>query len=173
MSEPLDLRSERPCDADLADGLIARAFGPGRFAKTAERLREGSAPIEGLSFIAWRGEAAVGCVRLWPIAVGETEAVLLGPFAVETAERSAGVGAALIARACEAAAADGRRLVVLVGDLAYFGPLGFERAPGVRLPGPVDPARVLVRALAPGAAEGLVGEVKIGVEPAPLALAAE
>src|SRR5579863_8445477 len=138
MSQPFNLRPERPGDA-LADGLIARAFGPGRYAKAAERLREGSSPVLELSFIAWRGARAVGCVRLWPIAIGPTEALLLGPFAVDESERSAGVGAALIDRACEAAAAAGHAIVLLVGDLAYFSALGFERTRGVRLPGPVDP----------------------------------
>lgn len=175
MSASFDLRPERPDDAALADGLIERAFGPGRYAKAAERLREGSSPIRELSFIAWRGERAVGCVRLWPIAVGETEALLLGPFAVEEADRNAGVGAALIGRACKAAATAGHAVVLLVGDLAYFGPLGFSRTRGVRMPGPVDPGRVLARALKPGATDGLTGEVRIAspTRPTPLALAAE
>jgi predicted N-acetyltransferase YhbS len=175
MSQPFDLRPERPGDAALADGLIVRAFGPGRYAKAAERLREGSSPVRELSLIAWKGERAVGCVRLWPITVGGTEALLLGPFAVEEAERSAGVGAELISRACQGAASAGHRVVLLVGDLAYFGPLGFSRTRDVRMPGPVDPSRVLACALVRGAADGLGGEVKVAREPrsAPLALAAE
>ena len=175
MSQPSNLRPERPGDAALADGLIERAFGPGRYAKGAERLREGSSPVRELSFIAWRGERAVGCVRLWPIAIGETPALLLGPFAVEEAERSGGVGAALITRACEAAAAAGHAIVLLVGDLAYFGPLGFARTRDVRMPGPVDPGRVLACALTPGATDGLAGDVRIAPpsRPAPLTLAAE
>lgn len=174
MEEPFELRSERPVDASIADGLIERAFGPGRYAKAAERLREGSRPIPDLSFLAWRGETAVGCVRMWPIAIGETGALLLGPFAVEESERSAGVGAALIRQACQAAARAGHALVLLIGDLTYFGPLGFSRTSGVRMPGPVDPRRVLARALVAGAADGLAGEVKAAaLAAAPLALAAE
>jgi predicted N-acetyltransferase YhbS len=175
MSQPFHLRRERPGDAALADGLIERAFGPGRYAKAAERLREGSSPVRELSFIAWRGERAVGCVRLWPIAIGETQALLLGPFAVEEAERSAGVGAALIARACEAAAVAGHKVVLLVGDLAYFGAMGFARTRDVRMPGPVDPGRVLACALTPGATDDLAGDVRNASpsQPAPLALAAE
>ncbi len=166
MASPFHLAPERACDAALSDALIARGFGPGRYAKAAERLREGRAPIAELSFVAWRADAAVGCVRLWSIAIGGTPAILLGPFAVDKAERSAGVGAALIRRACEAAAAAGHRLVLLVGDEAYFASLGFSAAPAraVRLPGPVDPHRVLVRALMPGAAEGLAGPVRAAPE---------
>jgi predicted N-acetyltransferase YhbS len=157
---PIQLAPERPADAPLADGLIARAFGPGRFAKAAERLRERAQPVRELSFIAWREGRAVGCVRLWSVTIGAVPALLLGPFAVDTAERSAGIGAALIRRACDAAAQAGHAVVLLVGDMAYFGELGFTQVRGVILPGPVDPLRVLGRALIPGALDGLEGAVR-------------
>ena len=178
MASPLTLAPERLSDAPLADALIAHAFGPGRLAKAAERLREHSAHIPELSFVAWIDGRAVGCVRLWPIMVGATPALLLGPFAVDEAERSAGVGAALMRRACEAAKDASHAVVLLVGDQAYFGEFGFSRARDVRMPGPVDPRRVLVRALTPGAADGLAGPVRaaplVARREAPvLALAAE
>jgi predicted N-acetyltransferase YhbS len=159
------LAHERPEDAALAEGLIARAFGPGRYAKAAERLREGRAPELDLSFLAWAEGRAIGAVRLWPIAIGDTPAVLLGPIAVEAEHRSAGIGAALVRRACEAAQGAGHRLVLLVGDAPFFGPLGFSAAPAraVRLPGPVDQHRVLVRALVAGADAGLSGLVRPAV----------
>ena len=131
MTSPFHLAPERACDAPLGDALIARGFGPGRYAKAAERLREGQSPIAELSFVAWRADVAVGCVRLWPIAISENfRQFCFGPFPdVDQAERNAGVGAALIRRACEAAAAGGHRLVLLVGDEAYFAPLGFPPLP--------------------------------------------
>jgi predicted N-acetyltransferase YhbS len=152
---------ERPEDAAAVERLILQAFGPGRFAKAAERLREGRAPLPGLSSAAWDGGRAVGCVRLWPVTIGERLGLLLGPFAVDPAWRSRGLGGALIACACEAAQAAGWALILLVGDEPYFGPLGFAAAPAAKvvLPGPVDRRRVLVRALRAGAEEGLVGPV--------------
>jgi predicted N-acetyltransferase YhbS len=150
---------ERPQDADVVERLVLRAFGPGRFAKAAERLREGQTPRLGLSMLAWDGREAVGCVRMWQVKVGETPAIFLGPIAVETAYRSHGVGAALVQRACAAAAAEGDGVVVLVGDMPFFGPLGFAPAPGVVMPGPVDQRRVLARLLTPGAETGLTGLV--------------
>ena len=155
------LTNERPADAPAVDRLIARAFGPGRYAKAAERLREGNAPLLNLSFVAREGGAIVGCVRMWPVHIGGAPAVLLGPFAVDEACRSQGLGAALIERACAAARAAGHALVVLVGDQPYFGPLGFTRAGAIRLPGPVDQRRVLTLALKPGAADDLSGAVRI------------
>jgi predicted N-acetyltransferase YhbS len=155
------LLNERPQDAPAVERLLGRAFGPGRFAKTAERLREGRAPLLDLSFVAWSGDEAVGCVRLWSVRIGERPALLLGPFAVDAAWRSNGLGAALIGRACEAAADAGHALVILVGDEPYYGPLGFSARPAAKvlMPGPVDQRRVLVRALEPGADAGLEGPV--------------
>src|SRR6185312_8257341 len=156
--EPV-LKAERPEDLHLVDGLIDRAFGPGRYVKTAERLREGNAPRRDLSLVAWAGGEAVGCVRLWPVHIGDAPAVLLGPFAVDDAWRSQGLGGQLIEAACAAAEEAGVAVVLLVGDMPYFGKLGFEIVPARRavMPGPVDGRRVLWRALQPGALEGVAG----------------
>ena len=154
------LVQERPEDAQAVERLILHAFGPGRFAKAAERLREGRQPMYELSFLAWEGDQVVGCVQLWPVVIGGREALLLGPFAVEPRYRSQGLGAALIVRSCEAAAAAGHPLIVLVGDAPYFRPLGFVEAPKVSMPGPVNRRRVLVKALYPGADDGVAGLVE-------------
>jgi len=156
------LLPERPQDAAAVDRLIMAAFGPGRFAKAAERVREGGrTPAYDVSFLAWDGERVIGCVQMWPVRIGDRAALLLGPFAVEPGLRSQGLGAALVRRACEAAAEAGHALVVLVGDEPYFGPLGFSAAAAakVRMPGPADQRRVLVLALKDGADAGLEGMV--------------
>jgi predicted N-acetyltransferase YhbS len=161
--EPV-LKAERPEDLPLVDNLIDRAFGPGRFAKTAERLREGNMPRRDLSLVAWADGEAVGCVRMWPIHIGQAPAVLLGPFAVDDAWRSRGLGGQLIAAACAATERAGEGVVLLVGDLPYFAKLGFETVPRGRavLPGPVDPRRLLWRALRPGALDQVEGPVRGG-----------
>jgi predicted N-acetyltransferase YhbS len=155
--------AETWADAPEVDALIDRAFGPGRFVKAAERLREHRKPIWTLSFIARDDGRLVGCVRQWAIRIGGAPSVLLGPFAVESLYRSRGLGAALIQRACEAAKAAGHGSILLVGDRPYFEPLGFEpvEAGRIRLPGPVDPRRVLVMPLA-DEARLLAGEVVAG-----------
>ncbi len=145
------LHLETPEDSASVEDLVARAFGPGRFAKTAERLREGRTARLDLCIVARAEGRLVGCVRQWPVIVGHTAAVLLGPIAVDPAFRSHGVGAALVRRACEASASAGFLHTVLVGDAAFFEPLGFTGAVGVSLPGPVDPRRVFTRS-PPGAA---------------------
>lgn len=143
------LRSERPKDGCLVDALVAAAFGPGRYAKAAERLREGNGPLLELSPIAWAESEAVGCVRLWPILIGQTPGLLLGPIAVADAWRKRAVGTDLVEWACEAARKAGHGVVLLVGDESYFGRFGFIAAPARRvvMPGPVDRRRVLARFL--------------------------
>ena len=153
---------ERPQDAPAVDALVERAFGPGRYAKAAERLREGRELLRDLSFVAWVGESIVGCVRLYDILIGATPALLLGPFAVEESQRGRGLGAALIRHACAAAEKAGHALIMLVGDEAFFAPMGFSAASARRvvMPGPVDQRRVLVLALRDGAGDDLAGAAR-------------
>jgi predicted N-acetyltransferase YhbS len=162
----LVLQLERLQDGPQVDALIARAFGPGRFAKSSERVREFAEFAPELSVCAWSANAEgdgrlLGCARMWRVRVGGVPVTFLGPFAVEQGERSAGFGARMIARACEAAQAAGETHVVLVGDEAYFSRVGFANAlaRAITMPGPVDPRRVLVRALTPDAVE-LAGPIR-------------
>lgn len=154
---------ERPQDAALADALIDRAFGPGRYAKTAERLREGNRLRSDLSVCAWQGETLIGTVRLWPIRIGDTAAIFLGPIAVDEAARSVGLGGALVERALAAATEAGEQLVLLVGAPKFFERHGFTAVPGgVVMPGPVDPRRLMWRALKAGGLDGVSGVVVRG-----------
>jgi predicted N-acetyltransferase YhbS len=143
----VSIELETPADARAVDAIVAASFGPGRFTKTAERLREDSAPLPGLSFVARRDGAVVGTVRLWPARIGATPVAFLGPIAVDPTQRSEGLGALLVEQACAAAEAQGWAAVLLVGDTPYFGRFGFAPTQ-VELPGPVDPRRILIRKFA-------------------------
>ena len=149
-------------DAEAVERLHERTFGPGRYARTAFRIREGRAHLLELSFTARIGTLLVGSLRLTPICIGETPALLLGPLTVEPPFRERGVGSALIKRALQDAGAKGHKLVVLVGDEPFYGKIGFKRIPKgqVKMPGPVDPARLLVAELKPGAFEGVAGLIR-------------
>ena len=148
-------------DAEAIERLHERTFGPGRYAKTAYRLREQVPHSIDLSFTARIGTLLVGSVWLSPIRSGEHKALLLGPLTVEPAFRERGIGQSLIARALKEAAAQGHRLVLLVGDEPYYGKAGFRQVPPGRIimPGPVDPARVLIAQLIEGALDGVSGRV--------------
>jgi predicted N-acetyltransferase YhbS len=159
---PYVLEAETAADAEAILRLNDRVFGPGRFARTAYRLRETTPPDLSLSCVAWIGSLLVGANAMTPIVIGEAPAVLLGPLIVEPVFRSLGIGEALVKRSLECAKAAGVTLVLLVGDEPYYGRLGFQRVPPgrVELPGPVDPARVLACELQPGALEGVSGRVR-------------
>jgi predicted N-acetyltransferase YhbS len=148
-------------DALAIERLHERTFGPGRYARTAFRLREGNAHLVELSFTAWIGTLLVGSVQMNPIRIGDTKALLLGPLTVEPPFRSRGIGLALLKRALAHAKERGHRLVLLVGDEPYYARAGFKRVPKGQalLPGPVDPARVLVAELDEGAFSGASGPV--------------
>ncbi len=158
----LTILPETADDAEAIERLHERTFGPGRYAKTAYRLREQVAHRLDLSFTARIGTLLVGSARLSPVRIGDARALLLGPLTVEPAFRERGVGQALIGRALKEAADKGERLVILVGDEPYYGRCGFRRIPRGRviMPGPVDPARVLVAELVPGAFDGVSGRVR-------------
>ena len=156
------IRPERMSDEEDIERLHERVFGPGRFARTASRLREGAEIIPDLSFMASVGTLLVGSVRVSPILIGTLPGLALGPLAVEPAFEKRGIGAALMEAALAAAAARGHTIVLLVGDEPYYRRFGFVPVPAGRLhmPSPVDPARLLMRELVPGcmaAVEGRVG----------------
>lgn len=163
MSElQLTILPETLGDALAIERLHERTFGPGRYARSAFRIREGRSHALNLSFTARIGTLMVGSIRLTPVCIGETKALLLGPLTVEPPFRSRGVGSALMTRSLREAKAQGYRIVVLVGDEPYYSKAGFKRIPKglVKMPGPVDPARLLVNELVEGAFEGVAGLIR-------------
>ena len=158
----LTILTETPADADVIERLHERTFGPGRYARTAFRIREGAAHWVDLSFTARIGTLLVGSVRLTPIRVGNAPALLLGPLTVEPPFRHRGIGLALMQRALAEAKQKGHSLVVLVGDAPYYAKVGFAPIPKgrARMPGPVNPARLLVAELTEGAFDGVSGPIR-------------
>jgi predicted N-acetyltransferase YhbS len=158
----ITIRQEASFDVARREALLDGAFGDGRFGKTAERLREGRRPAEGLSFVACAGRRLIGTVRLWNIAAGPARpALLLGPLAVAADFRQCGIGGDLMQHAIGQAKRLGHQAMLLVGDAPYYGRFGFtaDATGALRLPGPYARDRLLGRELAPGAladARGLV-----------------
>lgn len=149
-------------DAPAIEKLEERAFGPGRYARTAYRLREGVEADLSLSFVAHVGTLLVGANRMTPILVADAPALLLGPLTVEPAFRSQRLGEALVKKSLDAARDAGHGLVLLVGDLDYYSRLGFARVPRgkITMPGPVDPQRLLYCELREGAFEAANGRMR-------------
>ena len=162
-SEPQwTIRAERAEDAPLVEALNQTAFGPGRFAKSAYRLREGVSQVGELAFVAIEAGELRGSVRFWPIMIGAERALMLGPLAVQSGQRSRGIGHALMERALAQARALGHAVVILIGDEPYYARVGFSKLPQgrIRFPGPVDQSRILGLSLKPGALLNLSGQAR-------------
>jgi predicted N-acetyltransferase YhbS len=150
---------EQPAHDPEIEHINAEAFGPGRFARAAYRIREGGPHERALSFVATYEGAVIGSVRLTRVAASEGRALLLGPLAVRPDYKNLGIGRKLVRIAVEAAEKAGAAAVVLVGDEPYYGPLGFKRVPRgqIEMPRPVDLDRILAVELKPGAVAALRG----------------
>lgn len=159
-------------DADIAarEALLDRAMGPKRRRKSSEKLRRGRRPSEGLAFVARDAAGAVvGTVRLWDVAalkseigVGSVPALLLGPLAVCPAQKSAGIGSALMRHAIEEARRLGHGAILLVGDEPYYRRFGFsaQKTGRLAMPGPYERHRFLALELCEGALDGACGTLK-------------
>jgi predicted N-acetyltransferase YhbS len=158
----LTILAETANDAQAIERLHDRTFGPGRYVLSAYRLREHVDHLLDLSYTARIGTLLVGSVRQLPVLIGETKALLLGPLTVEPPFRGRGVGRALLERALQDARKKGHRLVLLVGDEAYYSRVGFKAVPKGRasMPGPVDYRRLLIAELVDGAFEGVSGAIR-------------
>ena len=140
--------------------LTSKILGPGRLVRMAERLRENNQQIPELNFCAISDESMIGGIAYWPIQIGPTPALLLGPLIVNPLWQGKGVGRGLMATSLAAAEKLGHELVLLVGDLSYYCQLGFKIAPaGLNCPGPVDESRLLIYEIKPGIAAQLSGSV--------------
>lgn len=156
-------------DIAAREALLDRAFGRNRKRKTSERLREGRLPTEGLALAARnRDGRLIGTLRLWDVQAGSAgPALLLGPLAVDCNHQKRGIGAALMRQAVAEAKRLGHRAVLLVGDEAYYGRFGFNRAAvgGLAMPGPVDIKRFLGLELVPEALDNAEGVVTANGRP--------
>jgi predicted N-acetyltransferase YhbS len=160
-SDLFSYRNELPADLAPVEALNAAVSGPGRFAKTAYRLREGVPAEPSLSFVAHSAGVLAGSVRLTRVSLGSQTGLILGPLVVAPGFAGKGAGRTLVRIALDAAARQDYPWVMLVGDEPYYGPLGFRLLPGnpVTLPGPADPRRVLFAELQAGACTGLKGVI--------------
>jgi predicted N-acetyltransferase YhbS len=154
MSPVLTIRPALPDDIAEISKLHARVFGPGRFTRSAYRVREGKGHLSRFCLVGCLGKAVIASIRTTEVTVGgKSGAVLLGPVAVDGEHRSFGLGKKLIAAALDAARNGGARIIILVGDEPYYGRFGFKPVPmgQIVFPGPVNPQRILACELEPDA----------------------
>jgi predicted N-acetyltransferase YhbS len=168
MSTKIQSRPATRDDVPAIAKLHRDVFGPGRFARTAYRIRESGtsgtpvAPVSPFCRVAVFGTRIIAAVRFAPITVGgRGDALLLGPLVVDPEYKGQGYGRQLVGESLEAAKASGIAIAVLVGDEPYYSRFGFKPVPPghIQLPGPVNPQRVLAVCLDDNAMEKYSGLV--------------
>jgi predicted N-acetyltransferase YhbS len=156
------VRFATPADDQYVEDLQAIAFGPGRFSRTAFRVRERFPIDASLSMIGEINGERGGSVWMTPISVGGVDGYMLGPLATHPDFRKKGLGKMLAKEVTRVALERGQgSFVLLVGDQDYYCPLGWQpTTPGnISFPGPVDPNRVLVYSFDPTMATTLKGPI--------------
>jgi predicted N-acetyltransferase YhbS len=122
-----------PEDHDAVEHLLDLSFGSDRRSKTSYRLREGNAPVPGLSLVVRDpGVSLAGTISFWPLAIGDaqTPALLLGPLAVHPDRQGLGIGLELMREGLARARIKGHALVLLVGDEPYYSQGRLRQAAG-------------------------------------------
>ena len=142
------------------EALFDTCFAPGRTALSSYRLREDVAPVVALCRVARDDQGILGgAIRYWPVRIGSTPALLLGPVAVHPTAQGEGLGAALIRDTLARAGEAGHERVLLVGDEPYYRRFGFTKLSGIDMPPPTNADRILGHDLRPDAWHGLRGLV--------------
>ena len=172
MQSSIITRAAGPHDLAAIKALQAHVFGPGRFTRSAYRVREGKGSqgtVSRFCRVADRNGRLIAAVRITEVCIGGTGgAALLGPVAVDPDFRGQGYGRKLVAEALDVMKTDGVAMVVLVGDEPYYGRFGFKpvAAKSIEFPGPVNPARILAAELVPGSLANYRGLISAAVVPA-------
>lgn len=154
MLAPSSTRPARVDDELAISRLHSDVLGPGRFARSAYRVREGTGGLSRFCRVVELNGRLVAALRMTEVTIGRVPgAALLGPIVVTSEHQSQGFGRLLIRDAIEAARRAGLSLVILVGDEPYYGRFGFQIIPEahIRLPGPANPNRLLALELQVGA----------------------
>jgi predicted N-acetyltransferase YhbS len=156
-----EIRQETSQDWWEVEALYDLCFAPGREALSSYRLRDGVPPVAQLCLIARDTEEILaGAIRYWPVRVGQTKALLLGPVAVHPTRQGEGLGGLLIRKSMAIASDLGWSRVILVGDAPYYSRFGFSKLTGVDMPPPTNPDRILGYAVETGVWENISGKVQ-------------
>lgn len=156
-----EITPPRPADAAPIHELLDVAFGPDRRSGPAHALRRDTAAEPHLALVARSGGRIVGTIQYWPVLIGEAAgALLLGPLAVAAPARRLGIGACLTWQSLDLAAWAGHRMVLLVGEPAYYARFGFGPVAGGAIVIPGTAGRLLGKGLVRHAFAGVSGAVR-------------
>lgn len=121
-------RAEGRNDAGATRAVLIAAFETEAEARLVDALRDSGAWLPGLSVVAEGDGEILACALLTRITVGAEPALALGPVAVVPGEQRRGLGTAVVRDALLRATGAGERLVLVLGDPAYYRRFGFGPA---------------------------------------------
>jgi putative acetyltransferase len=163
--QEITIRPEQERDYENVRGLLVLAFGRENEAKLVAALRNEESYDPEISLIAVVDRQLAGHILFSPLTIesdgGVVPALALAPLAVRPDFQKQGVGSALVHQGLEAARGRGHRIVIVVGDPAYYSRFGFTLVEPLGLTLSLDIPLEVVGALelVPGALAGVKGVV--------------
>ncbi|WP_425613793.1 GNAT family N-acetyltransferase [Anatilimnocola sp. NA78] len=163
IERPYDhIRAEQPEDSLAIDEVVRKAFGQEDEATLVRALRELGLNL--LSLVAISQGGIVGHLLFTRLPIVSDDriwnAVALAPLAVVPAKQRMGVGSGLMQVGLQQLKEQGERIVVVLGHEHYYTRFGFTAAAAEPLSGPFRGPSWMALELAPGALQGVAGQVK-------------
>ena len=139
---PVTVRVEEPEDRAAVDDLVEEAFGEASVKRLVQLIRASEHWVPELSLVARRDGQLVGHLLLSTadlVSDGQTQQILLlSPLAVRPSAQGGGIGRCLVEQGIVAADRAGYGVIVLEGDPALYGKLGFQPATPLGIERPSD-----------------------------------
>jgi putative acetyltransferase len=123
-----EVRGEHDDDVEAVRQVLLSAFETDAEARLVAGLRAGHAWLPELAVVAEEEGVVSAFCALTRVMVGDERGLALGPVAVLPGRQRRGLGAAVIREALRRATAAGERLVLVLGDPAYYRRFGFVPA---------------------------------------------
>lgn len=126
------IRPESPNDHDAIRRLVGIAFGSDAEALLVDAIRASSEYVPEMALVAELNDQIVGHVMISYADIHNDERTrqisMLSPLAVLPTHQRSGIGRTLVHAALAVAEERGEPMVILEGNPAYYGRLGFEHA---------------------------------------------
>ncbi|MFT6071535.1 MAG: putative N-acetyltransferase YhbS [Alphaproteobacteria bacterium] len=145
-----ETRLETLEDDFAIEEIIETAFGPGRFAKTAYRIRESCNFQPLFGFVTENHlKNIVATIRIAYLDKNKPDIAFLGPIAVNSDLRNMGLGMALMKIAEQECWKREIKQIILIGDPEYYRKFGFTKMThtNIILPHPINTNRIVIKSL--------------------------
>ena len=148
------IRAEHPAEHERVELIHATAFGGHQEADVVRALRQSATYRPDWSLVADESGTILAHVMLSHVGLQDSAGTVrriaaLAPLAVLPPHQCKGIGSALVRRGLELLDSQHEPLVIVRGELGYYGRFGFRPSiiVGVRAPFPVDADHYLALAL--------------------------